>query len=175
MLNWGERFEPYLPKISGALSIGLRSAGFEWLVVDDWQQSVFAFERKAKNGESVIVVSNFTPVVRHNYRIGVRQDGTYTEILNSDAAYYEGSNVGNYGEIECEAIESHGKPFSIELSIPPLSTIFIACQPKPKEAVEAEQDIVKMAEVAMQKALKPTKKTVSVKAKAHKKAHKNKK
>ncbi|WP_419851823.1 1,4-alpha-glucan branching protein GlgB [Actinobacillus pleuropneumoniae] len=175
VLNWVRDLNRTYQKYPALYQLDYDPAGFEWLVVDDWQQSVFAFERKAKNGESVIVVSNFTPVVRHNYRIGVRQDGTYTEILNSDAAYYEGSNVGNYGEIECEAIESHGKPFSIELSIPPLSTIFIACQPKPKEAVEAEQDIVKMAEVAMQKALKPTKKTVSVKAKAHKKAHKNKK
>lgn len=107
--------------------------GFEWLVVNDWEQSVFAFERKARDGSSVIVVSNFTPVVRDNYRIGVHQDGVYKEILNSDAAYYEGGNIGNYGEIRCEEIESHGKPFSIELVIPPLATIFIVREPKAKE------------------------------------------
>lgn len=114
-------------------------SGFEWLVVDDWQQSVFAFERKAKDGSSVIVISNFTPIVRHNYRIGVGQDGIYKEILNSDAAYYAGSNVGNYGEIMCEPEPSHGKSYSLSLSLPPLATIFIIREAKSEVKLESEQ------------------------------------
>ena len=71
--------------------------GFDWLVVDDAANSVFAFERRSSNGERIIVVSNFTPVPRHDYRIGVNIVGEYEEILNTDSMYYQGSNVGNFG------------------------------------------------------------------------------
>lgn len=68
---------------------------------------MFAFERRSSNGERIIVVSNFTPVPRHNYRIGVNVAGKYEEILNTDSMYYEGSNVGNFG---CVASEKNRKP-----------------------------------------------------------------
>ena len=99
--------------------------GFDWLVVDDHQNSVFAFERRDKEDSSIIVVSNFTPVPRHDYRIGVNKTGVYEEILNTDSEYYMGSNVGNIGDIVTEEVESHGKTQSISISVPPLATIFL--------------------------------------------------
>ena len=99
--------------------------GFDWLVVDDAQNSVFAFERQSRAGERVIVISNFTPVPRHDYRIGVNVAGKYHEILNTDSAFYEGSNVGNWGEVESEAIPSHNRENSISVTIPPLATVYL--------------------------------------------------
>lgn len=100
--------------------------GFEWLVVDDYQNSVFAFERRSRQGERVIVISNFTPVPRYDYRIGVNVGGAYQEILNSDSGYYQGSDTGNQGEVISEGVASHGKPQSISLTLPPLATIYLA-------------------------------------------------
>ena len=99
--------------------------GFDWLVVDDAANSVFAFERRSSNGERIIVISNFTPVPRHNYRIGVNVAGTYEEILNTDSMYYQGSNVGNFGYVTSQEIESHGRENSISISIPPLATVYL--------------------------------------------------
>ena len=102
--------------------------GFNWLVVDDAQNSVFAFERRSRKGERIIVISNFTPVPRHDYRIGVNVAGQYHEILNTDSAFYEGSNFGNGGTVESEAIPSHGRDNSISVSIPPLATLYLKYQ-----------------------------------------------
>ncbi|MDP8079480.1 1,4-alpha-glucan branching protein GlgB [Phocoenobacter skyensis] len=99
--------------------------GFDWLVVDDAQNSVFAFERRSSKGERIIVISNFTPTPHHHYRIGVNEEGTYSEIFNSDSKYYMGSNMGNLGEIVAENIESHGRSQSVNVSIPPLATIYL--------------------------------------------------
>ena len=99
--------------------------GFNWLVVDDAENSVFAFERKSSNGERIIVISNFTPVPREGYRIGVNVAGEYEEILNTDSMYYQGSNVGNFGLVESEEIASHGRENSISVTIPPLATIYL--------------------------------------------------
>ena len=102
--------------------------GFDWLVVDDAQNSVFAFERRSRKGERIIVISNFTPVSRHDYRLGVNVAGQYHEILNTDSAFYEGSNFGNGGTVESEAIPSHGRDNSISVSIPPLATLYLKYQ-----------------------------------------------
>lgn len=99
--------------------------GFDWLVVDDAENSVFAFERKSSNGERIIVISNFTPVPREGYRIGVNASGEYEEILNTDSMYYQGSNVGNFGSVKSEAIASYGRDNSISVTIPPLATIYL--------------------------------------------------
>ena len=99
--------------------------GFDWLVVDDAENSVFAFERKSSEGERIIVISNFTPVPREGYRIGVNAAGEYEEILNTDSMYYQGSNVGNFGSVKSEAIASHGRDKSISVTIPPLATIYL--------------------------------------------------
>ncbi len=70
--------------------------GFEWIDANDWEHSAISFIRKAKDPKDhLIVVANFTPVVREGYRVGVPEQCTYKEILNSDSEYYFGSNAGN--------------------------------------------------------------------------------
>jgi 1,4-alpha-glucan branching enzyme len=71
--------------------------GFEWLVVDDHERSVFVFVRRDKAGNEIIVASNFTPVPRHGYRFGINQPGRWREELNTDSMHYHGSNTGNGG------------------------------------------------------------------------------
>src|SRR4029079_8925611 len=72
--------------------------GYEWLELHDWENSVIAFLRRARSSnDSIVVVCNFTPVVRDSYRIGVPRGGYYREILNTDSDIYGGSNVGNHG------------------------------------------------------------------------------
>ena len=98
--------------------------GFEWIDCHDASQSVLSYLRRAGD-EFVVVVFNFTPVPRHNYRIGVPEPGTYREIFNSDSMYYGGSNVGNT-PVETEPKEWMGRPCSINLTIPPLGGIVLA-------------------------------------------------
>ncbi len=100
--------------------------GFEWLVVDDAEQSVIAFARHGGDGKPVIIVSNFTPVPRENYRIGVSQAGHYHEILNSDDTQYNGSGVSGGKHLVTDDIPSHGRGQSLNLTLPPLGTIFLA-------------------------------------------------
>jgi 1,4-alpha-glucan branching enzyme len=100
-------------------------SGFAWTVGDDGSNSVFAFLRFATEEQPVLVVSNMTPVPRDRYRIGVPHGGPWREILNTDSGYYGGSNVGNSGKVEASAIGAHGQPYSLELVLPPLATIFL--------------------------------------------------
>ncbi|MBU9826820.1 MULTISPECIES: 1,4-alpha-glucan branching enzyme [Rahnella] len=99
--------------------------GFEWLVVDDHENSIFAFARRDEQGGEVIVISNFTPVPREHYRIGISRPGRYHEILNTDSHYYRGSNVGNGGDIYSENISHHQRDHSISVTIPPLATVYL--------------------------------------------------
>ena len=102
------------------------TAGFEWVVADDSDQSVLAFLRHgSKKGDTALIVCNFTPVVRHCYKCGVPHAGRWRERLNSDAAQYGGSNVGNGASIRAAAAPSHGQPASLELTLPPLATIVL--------------------------------------------------
>jgi 1,4-alpha-glucan branching enzyme len=100
-------------------------SGFHWAVGDDRSNSVFAFLRTAPGQPTVLVVSNMTPVPRHDYRIGVPRGGGWREIFNSDSGYYGGSNVGNDGRVESSAFAAHGHPQSLGLTLPPLATIFL--------------------------------------------------
>ncbi|MGF9759896.1 1,4-alpha-glucan branching protein GlgB [Microvirga sp. 0TCS3.31] len=101
-------------------------SGFEWAVVDDSGNSVFAMLRLASDGSSIILaVSNMTPVPRISYRIGVPRAGLWHEILNTDSGIYGGGNMGNAGALHAEEISSHGRPFSLSLVLPPLSTILL--------------------------------------------------
>jgi len=100
--------------------------GFRWIVENDQENSVFAFARFGEAQESVaIAISNFTPVPRENYRIGVPFSGFYREALNTDAALYGGGNMGNLGGLQSESTPSHGEPFSISLTLPPLATLVL--------------------------------------------------
>ena len=101
-------------------------SGFDWIDFQDSASSVISFERKAKDErESVTMVFNFTPVPRFGYRIGVREGGTYREVLNSDSSVYGGSNVGNLGEVYAESWPHHGRYYSLSLTLPPLGVLFL--------------------------------------------------
>ena len=99
--------------------------GFKWLVGGDTENSVFAFARFGAHGDLAIAVSNFTPVPRTNYRVGVPRAGFYKESLNTDAAVYGGSNLGNMGGVHSEDVGAHGEGQSIVLTLPPLSTLIL--------------------------------------------------
>lgn len=101
------------------------SEGFSWIIGDDSANSVFAFFRYGPGAPPVLVVANMTPVPRDAYRIGVPAGGVWREAVNTDASAYEGSGMGNGGAVEAEAIESHGLPFSLSLTLPPLATLFL--------------------------------------------------
>jgi 1,4-alpha-glucan branching enzyme len=103
--------------------------GFEWLDANDADNSVLSFLRRGKDPANMLaVVVNATPVVREAYRIGVPQPGYYGEILNTDAAIYGGSNVGNLGGVPAEPILHMGRPYSITLTLPPLAVLFLRYQ-----------------------------------------------
>jgi 1,4-alpha-glucan branching enzyme len=134
-----------------------RPEGFEWLIIDDRDNSVFAFARHGRqqaeqpDGQAheqsgsppapplaplMLVLANFTPVARHGYRIGVPQAGQYRVVINTDDAVYAGSAAelglggaaGAQATLHSEAIASHGKAHSIMLNLPPLATLFLAWQ-----------------------------------------------
>jgi len=102
------------------------AAGFQWIEANDDEQSVFAWLRHDGQGRSVIVVCNFTPVVRPGYRLGLPHGGRWREVLNTDSMHYGGSNVGQMGGVlQAEDVPSHGSRRSIVLTLPPLATIFL--------------------------------------------------
>jgi 1,4-alpha-glucan branching enzyme len=98
--------------------------GFEWLDCHDSSQSVIGFLRRS-GSEFVIVMLNFTPVVRHSYRIGVPESGSYREVLNSDSTYYHGSDVSNGVHISSQPMPAMGWPHSLVLTLPPLAGIIL--------------------------------------------------
>ena len=99
--------------------------GFRWIVADDRDQSCIVWVRFGEPDDPpVIVACNFTPVPRHNYRIGVPREGRWAEILNSDAAVYGGSGSGNLGSVKTAALPAHGLPFSAEVFLPPLAAVY---------------------------------------------------
>ena len=104
-------------------------AGFEWIDCNDADSSVLSLIRKAKSSSAImLVLCNFTPVPRYSYRVGTPRGGQWQEILNSDAARYGGSNMGNLGGAETAPIGLHGRPYSLTLTLPPLSVSFFKNQ-----------------------------------------------
>jgi 1,4-alpha-glucan branching enzyme len=99
--------------------------GFRWIDCHDADQSVLSFVRRARNGSQVVVVLNFTPVVRRRYRIGVPCGGQYAEILNTDSTFYGGSNTGNAGGLTATAKPWMGFACSLELTLPPLGALIL--------------------------------------------------
>ncbi|WP_248925513.1 1,4-alpha-glucan branching protein GlgB [Paenibacillus hamazuiensis] len=103
-----------------------RPEGFEWIDPHDDQQSIVTFMRKAKDPSDFIVfVCNFTPVVHHGYRIGVPMPGEYIEFFNSDMEKYGGSGVCNPAGLKANKLPWHNRPYSIEMTIPPLGAVWL--------------------------------------------------
>jgi 1,4-alpha-glucan branching enzyme len=118
-LNWLYRREPALHELD------LEPGGFEWIDANDAENSVLSFLRKARStNDLVLVVCNFTPVPRHNYRLGVPRGGFWQETMNSDAREYGGSGQGNIGGVETVPIPLHGHLHSLTITLPPLSALF---------------------------------------------------
>jgi len=100
-------------------------SGFEWIDFGDVEQSIISFLRKGKNPKDIfLIVCNFTPVPRYNYRIGVPYGGFWKEVLNSDSEIYGGSGHGNFGGVYSEEYPFHGKPYSISLTLPLLGVLY---------------------------------------------------
>jgi 1,4-alpha-glucan branching enzyme len=99
--------------------------GFEWIDINDWESSIISFLRKGPNpNDTVVIVCNFTPVPRHNYNIGVPVGGYWKELMNTDAKEYWGSGMGNFGGVQAKDTSSHGRPYTLTLTLPPLSVVF---------------------------------------------------
>jgi len=103
------------------------SSGFDWIEHADAEQSVLSFLRyDPDRSDYIVVVCNMTPVVRHEYRVGVPEAVHFREILNTDAEAYGGSNVGNVGGIDADPVPAHGRPASLNLTLPPLSALMLS-------------------------------------------------
>ena len=98
--------------------------GFEWIDCHDAPQSILSYLRRS-DGQTLIMIINFTPVVRLDYRIGVPYAGGYQEIFNSDSAYYGGSNVGNAGYLESRPEPWMNRPHSLIITLPPLAVVVL--------------------------------------------------
>lgn len=147
--------------------------GFQWIVPDDSSQSVVAFIRRDKKGNEVIAVCNFAPVLRQNYSIGVPRAGTYSELINSDDEKFGGSGVHNTAK-RAKKAPMHGFDYSIELTLPPMSTlIFHTPKVKAEKKPAAAKASASKAAAKTACAKKPaTKKTAAKKPAAEKAAKK---
>jgi 1,4-alpha-glucan branching enzyme len=104
--------------------------GFSWIEANDSEQSVLSYIRYGKSREdAVIVLCNFTPVVREHYQIGVPLEGTYEEVLNTDSRFYGGSDKGNLGTVQTRYAPAHGQPVSLRLTLPPLGAVVLRRSP----------------------------------------------
>ena len=100
------------------------AAGFEWVDCKDSQRSIISFLRRGLTADDqILFVCNFTPVVRENYRVGVPHEGFWKEILNSDAPLYGGSGQGNFGGLSTIPLPIHGRPFTLNMTLPPLGVV----------------------------------------------------
>ena len=107
------------------------SSGFEWVDCRDFERSVLAFLRRGRNPDDVtLFVCNFTPVPRPNYRVGAPVEGYWREVLNSDATLYGGSGQGNMGGVTAVRSAIHGRPFTLDITLPPLGLLIF--QPAPE-------------------------------------------
>jgi 1,4-alpha-glucan branching enzyme len=119
-LNTLYKSEPSLYELNFA------GSGFEWIDLNDAQNSVLCWVRKGHHKENdLLFVANFTPMVRHNYRVGAPRMGYYREVFNSDSSKYGGSNVMNEGELEAMPVRKHNRSHSLSLTLPPLSVIVL--------------------------------------------------
>ncbi len=98
--------------------------GFEWIDYTDHQNNIISFMRKSDK-ESIVIVCNFSPVERIDYKVGVNEEGMYKEIFNSDSSAYGGRNIGNMGGKKADKIPMHGKEYSLNLTLPPLGVLYL--------------------------------------------------
>jgi len=129
MQTWVRDLNHFYKEQPALWELDFHPDGFRWIEANDADNSVYSYIRYAKDkSDCLVVVLNFTPVVREEYRIGVPAAGFYKEMLNSDAEMYGGSNVGNLGDVTSEMIARHGSPHSLRLRLPPLGMLILKRQ-----------------------------------------------
>jgi 1,4-alpha-glucan branching enzyme len=124
--KWVRDLNEFYRKTPALFELDFSPEGFEWVDHSDAEASVIAFLRKDRAGKVALVVCNFTPIVRENYRIGVPHGGLWRERLNSDAREYGGSGQGNMGGVEAAPLPAHGRFHSLSLRLPPLGALFLS-------------------------------------------------
>ena len=124
--NWVRDLNTFYRNEPALFEQDFSPAGFEWIDCNDAENSTISFLRKGREDKDVVlVICNFTPVVRENYRIGVPRAGFWRECLNSDAPHYGGSGQGNLGGIEAAPLQAHGRYQSLNLRLPPLGVLML--------------------------------------------------
>lgn len=114
--------------------------GFEWIDLENVEESVIVFMRKGQKGRFVLVVCNFTPKTHLNYRVGVPEEGVYKEIFNSDDHSHGGAGNLNEGSLKTEKTSWHGQPFSLSVKVPPLATMYLKKE-KTKKKVKRKGEL----------------------------------
>ena len=123
--TWMEHLNHMYRNEPGLHVLDNNANGFEWVDCDDNANSTISLLRKSESDrDTILVVCNFTPVPREKYRVGVPHGGYWRELLNSDGAEYGGSGMGNLGGVQAKEVPVHGRPFSLELTLPPLGALF---------------------------------------------------
>jgi 1,4-alpha-glucan branching enzyme len=124
--SWVRDLNRFYRETPALYEVDFSADGFEWIDCNDTESSVIAFLRKDRTrGTVVLVICNFTPIVRENYRVGVPRGGMWRERLNSDAQHYGGSGQGNLGAVEAAPLPAHGRFHSLNLRLPPLAALFL--------------------------------------------------
>jgi 1,4-alpha-glucan branching enzyme len=128
LLKWVSDLNHVYRQQPGLHQLDFESSGFEWIDCNDIEDSVISLLRKGRSADDTILVAcNFTPATRLNYRVGVPHPGFWQELLNSDAKDYGGSGQGNLGGVKTSSIPYHGRPYSLNIVLPPLATVYFKC------------------------------------------------
>ncbi|MBO7341632.1 MAG: alpha amylase C-terminal domain-containing protein, partial [Clostridia bacterium] len=104
--------------------------GFSWIDPDNGDQSVLSYRRRDKHGKEIVVLINFTPVLREHFRVGVPFGGVWQEMFNSDARCFGGDDILNKGDLRSAKRPMHGLPQSVVLTLPPLGAVILRCRRK---------------------------------------------
>jgi 1,4-alpha-glucan branching enzyme len=122
--RWVRDLNTYYRSEPALFELDSDSSGFEWMDCNDRANSLVSFLRHGKNRQRhILFVLNFTPVPRFNYRVGVPDGGEWREVLNSDAPLYGGGGLGNLGKIDASVVPMHGRPFSLDITVPPMAVV----------------------------------------------------
>jgi 1,4-alpha-glucan branching enzyme len=125
MLRWVSDLNNFYRSEPAMYELDNDPMGFEWVDVNDWENSTIALLRKGRNtSTNVLIVCNFTPVPRESHCVGVPCGGFWREALNSDATEYSGSGMGNAGGVMAEYGDYYGRPFHINIKLPPLAVMY---------------------------------------------------
>jgi 1,4-alpha-glucan branching enzyme len=128
--HWVRDLNSFLRATPARYAADFDPRGFEWIDCNDTQNSVIGFLKRGRQfDDAALVACNFTPVVRHDYLVGVPSGGYGQERLNSDVSIYGGSGQGNWGDVEGRPVPGHGRPWFLCLTLPPLSIVVFQSGP----------------------------------------------